>query len=459
VESSVSGRQALTAGYLPVAAFRHLDPTLVGRIELDEPLRFQLADPGRAAAGERDALALVRLHGEPLGVVHLDGAALEDEDALAAVIWAELADAIAAHSAQYGCIGEPITRDALTGRGLGGAPCPGAVAALPAGSVSMIVPTGGRADKLPRCLRSLAALDHPDVELMVVDNRPDDPSTKAAVDALVAEGLEIRYVAERRPGSSVARNRGMVESSAEFVAFTDDDVVVDPGFLRWLLAPFVTPVVNAVTGMVLPLELETPAQKRFEQYAGFSKGVRRAQYDLGAHRADDRVMYPYWGGVFGSGNSMAFRRAELVAAGGLDPTLGAGSRALAGSDIEAFSAAILRGGRLVYEPRSLCWHEHRRDDAALERQIFNYGVGLSAIFTKALLHDTRRFVASFARSVPIALRLRRERRTLPPAAQEAQLPAELSKLNTRGLLRGPKLYVTSVRWARRLRLGDVITGR
>jgi O-antigen biosynthesis protein len=459
VEFSVRGRAALTAGYLPVAAFRHLDPTLVGHVELGQPLALQVADPGRHPAGERDALALVRLHGEPLGVVHLDRAQLADHAALAAPIWQELAGEIAAHCARCGCAAAPATASDLTSGALSVAGCPSAVAHVPAGTVSMIVPTGGRADKLPRCLRSLAALDHPGVELMVVDNRPDDPATKAAVEALCAEGLEIKYVAERRPGSSVARNRGMAESTADFVAFTDDDVVVDPGFLRWLLAPFSDPIVNAVTGMVLPLELETAAQKRFEQYAGFSKGVRRARYDLAAHRADDRVMYPYWGGVFGSGNSMAFRRAELVAAGGLDPALGAGSRALAGSDIEAFSAAILRGGQLVYEPRSICWHEHRRDDAALERQIFNYGVGLSAIFTKALIHDTRRFVTSFVWSLPIALRLRRQRRALPPAAQEAQLPAELGKLNTRGLLRGPKLYVVSVRWARRLRLSDVILGR
>jgi GT2 family glycosyltransferase len=459
--SDANSCEGLTNGHLPVAAFRHLEPTAVGRIELGEPLVLVSPD-GAARPGEHpDALGLVRLHGEPLGVVHLADAA-DDEPSIARAIWTQLGAAVVAHCRSHGCVAPAPAAAADLTAGRLAAPasgCPAGRAPDPGLTVSMIVPTGGRADKLTRCLRSLAALEQPGMELMVVDNRPGDPATRAAVDALVAGGLSIRYVAEARPGSSVARNRGMVESSADIVAFTDDDVVVDAGFLRWLLAPFADPAVNAVTGMVLPLELETAAQKRFEQYAGFSKGMARRVYDLRDHGALDRVLYPYWGGVFGSGNSMAFRRADIVAAGGLDPALGAGSRALAGSDIEAFSAAILRGGRLVYEPRSICWHEHRREDAALERQIYSYGVGFAAILTKALLRDRLRFARSVARSVPIVLRLRRERRSQPPGAAAAALPAELARLSTRGMLRGPRLYLASARWARRLKLGDVIEGR
>ena len=448
-----------TAGHLPVAAFRHLEPTAVGHVELGGPLEL-VSPTGEPHGACVDALGLVRLHGKPLGVVHLDGPP-GDATRLADAIWSQLGEAVTAHCERWGCVAAPASAAELSAKRLAAAAarCPGTLAPDPRTSVSLIVPTGGRAEQLERCLRSLAAIEQAGLELMVVDNRPGDPATKAAVDALVAGGMAIRYVAEERPGSSVARNRGIAESTAEIVAFTDDDVVVDPDFLRWLVAPFADPATTVVTGLVLPLELQTPAQKRFEQYAGFGKGFERRVYDSMRQRANDRVLYPYWGGIFGSGNSMAFRRAELVAAGGLDPALGAGSRALSGSDIEAFSAAILRGGQLVYEPRSICWHEHRRDDAALERQIYNYGVGLAAILTKALLHDTRAFVRSLARSIPIVLRLRRARRALPPAAQEAQLPAQLRRLNARGLRRGPRLYLTSARWARRLRLDDVIRGR
>jgi len=466
VHPAAVDREVLTNGYLPVAAFRHLDPTVMGLIELDRPLA--LVAPGGATVlapggeapitGHADALALVRLHGEPMGVVHLAGS-VSRQGCLAQAIWAQIGDAVVEHCERHGCVPPTGAEGLVDGRlAAPAACCQGDAVPDPGATVSLIVPTGSRAEKLVRCLRSLAVLDHPDMELMVVDNRPGDPTTKTAVDALIAEGLTINYVAEHRPGSSVARNRGIAESNADIVVFTDDDVVVDAGFLRWLLAPFADPVTTAATGMVLPLELETPAQKRFEQYAGFSKGIERRVFDLNRHRANGRVLYPHWGGVFGSGNSMAFRREDLVAAGGLDPALGAGSRALAGADIEAFSAAILRGGQLVYEPRSICWHEHRRDDDALERQIYNYGVGFGAIMTKALLRHPWPFARSIVRSVPIALRLRRQRRVVP-AVVEAQLPAELSRLSTRGMLRGPQLYLASVRWARRLELGRAIEGR
>jgi GT2 family glycosyltransferase len=262
---------------------------------------------------------------------------------------------------------------------------------------------------------------------------------------------------EDRPGSSVARNRGIAETDAEIIAFTDDDVVVDPRWLDWLVAPFEDPAVDATTGMVMPLMLQSEAQKRFEQFAGFSRGVSRRSYGLHANRADDRLLFPYWGGMFGSGNSMAFRRRPFVSIGGFDPVLGAGSPTLSGADIDAMSKAILHGGTLVYEPRSVCWHEHRHDTEALRKQLYNYGAGFTAILTKAATSD-REFYASARRSVPVMVKLMIERRNAPPEKIAAALPAEYSNLGRQGMLRGPILYARGRRWAKRLKLEEVIAG-
>ncbi len=288
--------------------------------------------------------------------------------------------------------------------------------------------------------------------MIVVDNRPGTGETLALVSKMALNDGRIRYVAEPREGLSVARNRGLAEATAaEFVAFTDDDAVVDAGWLYWLLAPFADKSVTVTTGMVLPLELETIAQKRFEQYAGFSKGTDRRSYDVAAGRADDRLLYPYWGGMFGSGNNMAFRRRDLIMAGGFDTTLGAGSPTGGGEDIAAFSDAILRGGRLVYEPRSLCWHEHRRDEDALRKQLFNYGAGFTASLCRAAWRDPR-FLWSAARAIPTVIRLLYRRRHAGSAAGDGRLPAELSRLEHSGMLRGPVLYAKSVRRVSRLGL-------
>jgi GT2 family glycosyltransferase len=448
----------LTNGYLPVAAFQHLRPTEMSFVDLDGPPALISPVGDLSDAGDHDGLLLVRLHGEPLAIIHVPrmvrDLAVED---LAALIWQEAEQRIREHVEMFRCGFAPDgVKSLLSGfRSVAGG-CSGARVAEIHPSVSVIVPTGGRADQLERCLRSLLALERPHLDILVVDNQPGAKETRRTFDAIASEGSRVRYIAEPRPGSSVARNRGIAETSAEFVAFTDDDIIIDPHWLDWLLSPFVDPAVTVVTGMVLPLELQSEAQKRFEQFAGFSKGITRRSYDLQTTRADNRILYPYWGGIFGSGNSMAFRRADLVAAGGFDPALGAGSLALAGADIEAFSSAILRGGRLVYEPRSLCWHEHRRDDEALRRQLFNYGVGCTAILTKYLLRDPG-FLGAVARSVPLELR-RREQNTSEQATS-AELPKVYARLFRRGMLRGPRLYGKSRRWARRLQLDDAIQGR
>jgi glycosyltransferase involved in cell wall biosynthesis len=303
----------------------------------------------------------------------------------------------------------------------------------------------GRQDVLARTLSSIAALDCSDFEIIVVDNRPTS-ATRLLVDRL-AESASLRYVAEPRPGLAIARNTGVLAAQdAAFVAFTDDDVVVDSAWLSWLLAPFSDETVSVVTGLVLPLELTSPVQKRFELYSGFGKGVERETYDLVGNRADDRLLYPFWGGLFGSGNSMAFRRRCLIEVGGFDPALGAGTPTGGGEDIAAFSDVILRGGRLVYEPRSVCWHEHRCEDAALLRQVHSYGVGFTATLWRYLLRD-RRFVVSAIRSIPVLARVLTRRR-----AERSQdvLPSDLARLEMQGRLAGPWRYEQSRHRARRL---------
>jgi hypothetical protein len=82
---------------------------------------------------------------------------------------------------------------------------------------------------------------------------------------LVAQMPDIRYVQEPRPGLSVARNTGIRQSKGDIIAFTDDDVTVHPNWIARLQQSFPDPQVMAVTGLVLPAELETEAQFIFEK--------------------------------------------------------------------------------------------------------------------------------------------------------------------------------------------------
>jgi glycosyltransferase involved in cell wall biosynthesis len=277
-----------------------------------------------------------------------------------------------------------------------------------------------------------------------VDNRPADSSTRLVVEAQAREDARVRYSAEPRPGSSVARNNGIVQTRAQIVAFTDDDVIVDRDWLAALVKPFLHDCqIAATTGLVLPAELETPAQWYFEQHHGFDKGFGPRVFDLQGHRAEGRL-YPYWGGVFGPRHTMAFRRSVLREMGGFDPALGAGTLARAGEDVDAFTHLIVRGKRLAYEPRAICWHAHRRGDDALRHQLFDNAASLTAILTKWSLRNPA-LLLPMLRAVLTALR------TSPSASSGENEPLlrQLHPFEIGGYVLGPILYLRSVARARR----------
>ncbi len=444
----VSGTPQHSNGFLPLAPLRHGDPTVVGTWDLD--ISSAIARPfDQPSPNARDQLVLARLHRQPVAILHLDHRPGEEhlEDMFEAA-WEQGREEILRHIESSSCLPVPVDAHSLREMlSAGGAPCPDRVPPRPPGRAAVIVCTVGDADVLHRALQSLSEMRCEDAEIVVVDNRPSSSGTRDLVESFRSP-IPIRYVAESRPGLSNARNAGVAAAAgAAYVAFTDDDVVVDPEWLGWLLAPFAYPDVMAVTGLVMPLSLESAVQKRFEQYAGFGKGVRGESYDMVANRAEDRFLFPYWGGMFGSGNSMAFRHDALGAVGGFDPALGAGTPTGGGEDLAAFTDVILRGGRLAYEPRSVCWHEHRVDEDGLSNQVRNYGIGLTAVFWRYLWRDWR-FTATVVRSVPMVMRLLKSR---SDDRQVDRLPGDLAKLESRGRLVGPWRYAISRRNARRFR--------
>ena len=101
-------------------------------------------------------------------------------------------------------------------------------------------------------------------------------ATGDATESVVRAFPRWRYVCEPQPGLDRARNRAIAESRGEIVAFTDDDVEVDPGWVRAAAIHFANPEVMAVTGLVEPAELETRAQERFEIYRRVRSRLRGA---------------------------------------------------------------------------------------------------------------------------------------------------------------------------------------
>ncbi|HSS05100.1 MAG TPA: glycosyltransferase [Solirubrobacterales bacterium] len=465
-----SARRAKAAPPDPDSSDMPFLPATMSTIELDHELVEVKLGRSSENCDYGSLCALVRLHGDPLAMVEIPAAeGRVSADALADAIWASAHEDLDRHVRMHGCIKPAVvTRDALTGGFPAESGCPSPLndeIDLP--FVSVIVPTSKRPERIQTCLEGLRKLQYPHFEILIVDNAPDDRRTRAVVEAHAQDDPRVHYVAEPLPGSSVARNRGVREADGDILAFTDDDVLVDAKWLKSIVEPFLKdPRIDVVTGLVLPARFDTPDQRWFEEFSGFGKGFKHKVFDLDENRADEHLFYPYWGGVFGSGNNMAFRPSLLKAISGFDPALGAGSRALAGADIESFTHAIIFGSRLAYEPRAVCWHDHRSDAAAIDKQMFNYGVGLTAILTKWLLRDPRLAIAivmHFIRVIVSRLSIAEASRKMPHELTRLGTQLQMNRrrntlgLQVRGYCLGPLFYWRSVRWAKRLRLYNVLT--
>jgi glycosyltransferase involved in cell wall biosynthesis len=248
----------------------------------------------------------------------------------------------------------------------------------------------------------------------------------------------VRYVREPRPGLDWARNRAIAEATGDVVAFTDDDVVVDPCWVHAIAAGFrADPSVAAVTGLVIPAELDTDAQVLFERYRSFGRGFQRRRVAAGRGEWPLALRYGL-AGDYGTGANMAFRRQVFERIGPFDPALDVGTTARGGGDLEMFFRLLKEGHALVYEPAAIVRHRHRRTWAELRRQIADHGIGFSAYVVRSGLAYPEERLA-FARLAGWWYAKTAFRILLPKAAPASALRA-LGLAELRGCITGLGRY-------------------
>lgn len=307
--------------------------------------------------------------------------------------------------------------------------------------ISVVITTCADAAASMECVRNVLCSRVPAREVIVVDNRPERSSVRAAMRDLKT-AIPVRYVAEAKPGLAIARSAGAAAATGEIIAFTDDDVHVDRDWVGTLAAAFASdPTLGCVTGLILPLELESEGQLEFERFAALNKGLASRVFS-GSSPPQDMPLFPYTAGSFGSGANCAFRRDVLSSLGGFDPLLGAGTRTRGGEDLDIFIRLMRSGGKLLYEPGAIIWHRHPSDRGGVDSRTFDYGVGLGAVIGKLLLNrDTR---AQVTRLAPrgLAYWLSPDSRRMLARTGHLRSPATAAR-ETLGVLAGSLLYLQS----------------
>lgn len=252
-------------------------------------------------------------------------------------------------------------------------------------SISVIVCTRDRAECLRKALEAILRLDYPNFDVIVVDNAARSSATRDLVRNDFPDP-RVTLISEPRPGLSNARNAGLRHARGDLVAYTDDDVVVDGGWLLAIAAGFEqAPDVACVTGLVPAGELRSRAQGYFDARVGWSKTVAPKVYSL-ADPPADLPAFPFCVGAFGTGANFALDRRAALDLGAFDPALGVGTRTGGGEDLDMFTRVILSGRSLVVQPSAVVWHRHRADLEELIVQARGYGNGLGAWLAKIFLN-------------------------------------------------------------------------
>lgn len=149
--------------------------------------------------------------------------------------------------------------------------------------ISVIVPTCRRVDLLRRCLAALREQDfeRSRYEVIVADDA-GSAETRRVVDEYARGGMKVAYVPViGRHGPAAARNAGLRLARGEIIAFTDDDCVPAPNWLREGASVFVDGIVGASGKLVVPLPLRpsdyeaNAARLQYSQFATANCFYRR----------------------------------------------------------------------------------------------------------------------------------------------------------------------------------------
>jgi O-antigen biosynthesis protein len=215
-------------------------------------------------------------------------------------------------------------------------------------TVSIVIPNWNGKDLLSKYLPSIieAASRVSNTEVLVVDNGSDDGS----VDFVREHFPGVRVIAlPTNLGFGGGSNTGFREAKGGIVVLLNSDMRVDPDFLPPLIAGFTDAGVFAVSCQIFFSDPDKLREETGLTQGWWENGCLRVR-----HRIDPAIqdLYPCF---YGGGGSCAFDRKKFLELGGFDPVF----HPFYLEDTDLGYMAWKRGWKVLYQPRSIVFHEHR----------------------------------------------------------------------------------------------------
>lgn len=228
-------------------------------------------------------------------------------------------------------------------------------------TLAVAVCSRDRPDQLAQCLASLRDQDADDV--LVVDSASATTATET-----VAAAAGVRCIRADAPGLAHARNVAVRSTTADVIAFTDDDCRPEAG---WVTA------LRSQVAIVDGLQGELGFMVGRVLAAGDGAPISLLLDDLPAtYGKDDDPSH------IGHGANLAVTRACWESLNGFDDLLGAGSRLRSGEDTDFLWRALRQGWAGRYAPDAVVAHSQWRNRRTALRTSYGYGIGAGAVRTK-----------------------------------------------------------------------------
>jgi GT2 family glycosyltransferase len=219
---------------------------------------------------------------------------------------------------------------------------------------SVIVPTHARPRPLNRCLSALSRLQFPrdQYEVIVVDD--GSSMDLAPVVGPYRREMNVRLIRQANAGPSAARNHGADCAEGEFLAFTDDDCAVEPGWLSAFAAQLATRDDQLLGGRTLNA-------LRRNVCASASQLILDVVHEQFNRDGDSYRFF--------ASNNLAMSAERYGRLGGFDVSF------RTSEDRDFCDRWRAAGGKLTYVPGATMHHAHEMGLAAFLRQHYAYGRG------------------------------------------------------------------------------------
>lgn len=243
--------------------------------------------------------------------------------------------------------------------------------------ISIIIATRNRCSDLSRAIESIEDVLVPegcDCEIVVVDNGSTD-ETPSVCSTLAKGGRKsLKYIYDPQHGKSAALNRAVRETQGDVLAFTDDDCIVDPNWIKEIVREFASDKHLALLGGGVRLYDErdvpiTTVDGRGKIEITSLSMVLRTPLVIGCN--------------------MAVRREVFTRIGAFDVYMGPGTNAVF-EDLDFVYRAVKSGFKAVFSDKAVVYHNHGRRTANEAKAIrYKYDIGRGAFYFKHMNDDRK----------------------------------------------------------------------